>query len=164
MQLIKCFKPIFIAVFQEKPYFCIFCDQTFHTKSDASSHYFSHLCSIKCKKCDQKFASYDKFQCHNSQHLKDIEYCQHYRDTSVWINNFLHYQQREEIQTFVHKECIVCQRVQEYRPESKVTKSAAKGLLIDHLKEHLIYDPQYKCLNCLLNEDEDGVYCYNSGN
>lgn len=143
-----------LKLFKGKPYFCIFCDQLFDSKSDASSHYVMHLCPLTCRECDQKFASYDKFITHNSEHSKSIEWCQHYRDSNVWINNFLVFQQKEDNEPLFYQKCIVCQRIQDLKPRNNTKTSAVKNVTLNHLKDHLKYDPKYVCLICFLNEDE----------
>ena len=67
-----------------------------------------------------------------------------------------------------NKKCIVCEKVEQFRPESVNKKKEGKkdNQSIEgnrHLEKHLKYVPQFQCLICLLNKDKY-FYCKNSGN
>lgn len=157
---------------QQNCLFCIFCDKIFWSISEAKTHYILHLCPLKCSKCDQLFTTYDLYLSHICDDPKlpeNIEWCRQYSDSINWIEKFIDYQQSDDIESFEavsnqNKKCIVCEKVEKFRPQSSRTAKETKRVdHSSHMEKHLKYVPQFQCLICLLNCDKY-FYCKNSGN
>ncbi|CAG2115120.1 unnamed protein product, partial [Medioppia subpectinata] len=164
----------------QKSMFCLFCDQSFADRQDATAHYVIHMCPLKCVKCCKLFATYDQYLKHGSggrgscPHPKssaNIEWSRHYNDTIVWINNFLEYQLSDgivsafDIEDDANRGCVVCQKLRQLKREPPAVDAAADQPFRSppqsqesHIEKHLKYETQYQCLVCSLTEDQY-FYC-----
>ncbi|CAG2110892.1 unnamed protein product, partial [Medioppia subpectinata] len=53
-----------LIIVEDKSMFCLFCDQSFADRQDATAHYVIHMCPLKCVKCCKLFATYDQYLKH----------------------------------------------------------------------------------------------------